>query len=278
MRPLRLLVSLAFVGMAACSRQPPSTPDADTDVAVADTDTIVDDSDTTVVDTDVADTDVTLTPCPAPSNVGTWFGALDSANVTSDAPTGDAGLAAVSAASVGTVSLAITDAVVTAVAYRPPAINVNTFWIADGSGAIEVFNVDSGTTTLAPGQIVSLTVTKTSKYFGTLQITAATDITVSGSMADVYVLDASDLDLDYATQSAINVFTWGRITAANGACGTSSSCFTMTTNHAQEVRYRVRTDKGVRLGDCIEVVSPLSIYDGNQQLDIVDLDSMEFFP
>ena len=274
------VLSFAVLALAACPPAPPDTGTSDTDTDT-DTDSDTDaDSDT---DTD-SDTD-SDTDCAAPD--GTFFGQIGAADkITATAYTNDAGLGAVVAAKpadgqTATVNLAVTNATVTAVGYNPAtATEAWSVWLADANGAVHTYLADSPQKIplpIAPGDVISFTATGLENYSGQLEIITITGYSKSTTTTDVYVQDMMTSDITVAGHDQEMIHTYGRISSAPAACGSTAECADFTTASGQVVAFRIKSVFEPALNDCIEVYMPAGQFSGSAQLNVDNFDWVELY-
>ena len=270
MKMLRLALALSLpIALAACTKGPPEDTgpvvegDADSD-ADSDTDT----------DTD-ADGDADCDISGATPVYEELFGA-DGAVVGANPYTTDAGLGAIIADKPAegetlTGEWVVTGAVVGAVGYYPEGSNPSNIWFNDVNGTVRTYYVDPGVA-LSGGEVVSFTATEIKNYYGTLEITAMGEVTVTGS-DKVWLTDGNNTTLSYETHAEQFVYAWGEIMDEGVECGgsTSYTCFDFQYG-VNTTTLRILSSKGVVQGDCAQVVVPLGTYSGADQMDVSDLD------
>lgn len=279
--PLVVLFTLPLAFAPACERKAPDG-DADTD-ADSDSDSDADaDADT---DSDT-DSDTTSAGCGDPTT-GPWGGEfphpLSGATITTDAPTTGSGLGAVTTAApsgpdAAVIDIQVTDAVVTNIGYPENLV----VWLQDATGTARIYLSDKSPDNDSPlslkaGDKVSFKALEVESYFGEIEITEISDLTVTGT-GSVQVLQQNGKALDASIHS-VNVEVWGEITALVESCGNQTSCFTLNYG-GTETEFRVKDFVGVEEGDCVHVISPVFYFNGNPpqySLDMQNTDWVEFY-
>jgi hypothetical protein len=284
MRHVTLLLALV-----ACTPAPITDDKDDTDGGTSDTTDTTTDTGSGFTDT-VTDTDTvtTLQDCPSePDVIGPWDThpiTVAGTGWTRDPPANDAGISAVLAAVAGqtyaiTIDLPITGAIVTSRGYVPaaPTENTVTMWLEDSSGAITTFQMDIGIdpNLVNPGDSVSFTATEAVEYFGTAEITAATDFQILSSANDVHIVDGmSGPALTFASDGMRTVEVWGQLVAGPTDCG-GRNCWDFEYN-GNTVVFRSGSTFDY-LGDCIHYIGPLGQFDSAPQLNAEDYDWYDYF-
>ncbi|TNE84653.1 MAG: hypothetical protein EP330_28685 [Deltaproteobacteria bacterium] len=278
---------LAFAVFGGC-RPAPTTDDTietDTDTD-ADADT---DADT---DTDT-DTDTDPQGCGTPPTDWTSVGNPDvnfPQITTTTNYVNDANLAAVRAAMPTTsgesvtltTPITVTGAVVSAADFRDPSTE---FWVQDVNTAahIQLFfagNTDDVTVPLNSGDVVSFDVVGLENYFGNLQVNDLANFTVDSRQADtgqtVYAPDVTGTQIDAVALESHMIHLYGEITSDDGACGSSSTCYTL--NHGgQNIVYRAGNSVQFFVGDCVDVYAPMGNFSNAPQLNLVNFDWFAFY-
>lgn len=276
------------------------TPDAGPeDVSVPDAVTPdADPGDTTTPDatpTDTTGEDVVTTPCQIDTNFTGQVSIDDTAEPNGGAPrfspydvTYNAGVGAVVAAALAanaepfetTESLTITNATVVATSFYngssdpPTTANRNNFWIADGTGSIEVEldfedpELDQPTFPIRVGSRISFTTTLVENNFNAPRIRSATGWTLGDVDQEVYIFDA----VSALTAADVNrlVRVAGRITGAGETCGGRARCWTLDSEFGD---YELRSSSTfLEPGDCVTYVGPVGIFSDAVQFNAVNFD------
>jgi hypothetical protein len=222
-----------------------------------------------------------VVPDPTSTNGG-------NATTTPYAATYDAGISAVIAAAPAAqgavvVDLDITEATVTAVGFKPgAATGYQSFWLADGQEAIQVFlgtAPDAAPAAIRVGQKVSFTATGVDLYRDLPQITNldATTWTVDSEDNDVFIDDVGageEITID-DVQHVIRVT--GTLTGESVACGGTSKCTQLDFGGTSTVTLRVSDsfkvdNRALAAGDCVTFAGPAGVFDGVPQLDVTQFD------
>jgi hypothetical protein len=171
-----------------------------------------------------------------------------------------------------TLDLAITDATVTATNFGEWA--GKQFWVQDGKGAVQVYlqaAVMQGTdpVVVKVGSKVSFKVKELKNYFGTLEITQASDFNFTSIGQPVYMDDRTGGSITVADQGRLVRVTGaleGEPTDCNGA-----KCWTL--NYAGQAPVTFRTKSMyVMTGSCVTYVGPVSLFNGAVQLNTLNYD------
>jgi hypothetical protein len=276
------------------------TPDVGSDdTAIPDTATSdVEPGDTSTPDsgpTDVTETDVVTANCVVDTNFTGQVSIDDTAEPNGGAPrlspydaSYDAGVGAVVAAALAanaapfntTEALTISNATVVATSFYngssdpPTTANRNNFWIADGTGAIEVEldfadpALDQPTFPIRVGSRISLTTTLVENNFNAPRIRAATGWTLGDVDQEVYIYDAT-AELTAADVNRL-VRVAGRIAGAGDTCGGRARCWTLDTEFGD---YELRSSSTfLEPGDCVTYVGPVGIFSNAVQFNAVNFD------
>ena len=198
-----------------------------------------------------------------------WFGGLDPSNVTTVPYSREADLDALRALDIdewesADVSIWIDGAVVSAT--RESEGDISNFWLGDANAGIRTYSTPVGA--LVPGDLVEFTATAVLNYQGELEITGIEDFSVIGS-EKVVVVEANGITLTYEEYGGELVHLWGELTADQGDCG-GYRCFDLS--HEDEVITFRTTDSSYQIGDCVELVAPVTVYTGSAQIDIHQVD------
>lgn len=276
-----MILSAAVIGLALSVGCRTTDDDEDTEP----TGTIID----TDEDTD-NDTEAPFNCDEGPSDPDAFWGPLDKAQVTTTAPTNDAGIGALLAqapAEGQSVTLdpplLVTDAVVSASEFVPEGSVPDDLWLRDSGGAIRTYAnfrddppkivIPDDITGLGPGSVVSFKVTELTNYFGEIQISALEDFTVSPTSGLVYVVDATDgTEVTFADHRAEVVRIWGRVAEERGECGTNTYCYGIETN-GNTYELRIRKDE-YEVGDCLPIANPVGQFQGKVQFNVSDFDAV----
>lgn len=204
---------------------------------------------------------------------GDWGGAVSTALMTRTAYDFDAGIAAAleqapDAGEVTGLELRIEDAVVTNVG--SPRSGGPNIWFADGGGALRTYAVE-GTDGIAPGDLVSMTITAIDVYGGEIQISAAEDVSWTDADEPVLVVDQTAGAVNYPTHGRQNMFTWGEITGGGGSCGGSAVCMDFEANGQQFV-IRIGDSQAPDIGVCMVMLAPLGTFNQDLQINIDNYD------
>lgn len=266
---LWILVPATLMAFVGCSRVPDDTAD--------DTDT----------DTDIGtdpDTDPLPEGCPD-SPTGEFFGQLEASQIVDANPYADANLAAVVATFDGVadgatkdVDVAINNAVVAAIGYTPSSATAHwSVWLADANGAVRTYlNESTGTipSTVKVGDVLSLRVKKIKNFGGEFEILDVSDVVVAADTSKVWLQEPTG-ELSYASHGRELVHVWGEVTSTPADCG-SYQCMDLDLD-GQVVDFRIKADKGVKKGDCLDVVAPVGVYMGDVQFNIDNFDWVDFY-
>lgn len=270
MRTFSLLV--LALSLASCDRTPPGE-ESDTDT---DSDTDADTDSDTDADTDT-DTQGPMSCSPLPSGLPSLATAIGI--TTTETPyataSGVQAVLAVATGGGGSPPFAITDATVVAVGYTPEPTDVDDFWVADSQAAIQVHLGKGNGVEVVAGDVVSFTATGVDTYGNTPEITAISGFSVNASASpnDVYVMESTGAVFDDDDVGWVHHL-YGEVTfAETDPCG-SRECFTMTHTDGtltHTVKLRILAIADIQVNDCVEVIAPLSNYDG-YEFDIDNLD------
>jgi hypothetical protein len=120
--------------------------------------------------------------------------------------------------------------------------------------------------TVGPGDVVDIRVTRIQNYFGVLEILDG-DVQITGSGERVYVHDGmTGDDLVYGDLPQELVEVWGKVLGPSTACG-DFECFPLDYGAPNPLTLRV-VPGTVSRNDCAHVIAPLDVYDGEPQLQI----------
>ena len=204
-----------------------------------------------------------------------WYGAIPTELVTDEPYDHDAGLAALVALAPArgeTVDLSgdpvvVTGAIVANVGY----MEMIEFWIADANAHVHVYMpLGDPIIGVEPGAAIDLQVTELTNYFGSLYVSAVASGSITATDQPVWVQDANDVVLDYASH-AEQVFTiWGTLSETQGNCGGSNTCYTLSYCTGETV-LRINDAFGVAEGDVVQIVAPL-----NKIIDDAGFDARNF--
>ncbi|TVQ91337.1 MAG: hypothetical protein EA397_09755 [Deltaproteobacteria bacterium] len=203
------------------------------------------------------------------------MGIFNPANVTNTPFDFDAGLEDVLDASSGNQDpvIPVERAVVINRPYAPEDTVTGGIFVADQTAGIKFFNAYDESLISGdpePGSVISFDVNRTSHFRGNVEITDISNLVVHSEVEPVYVVDLTDgtaPNLD--VHAGQNVHLWGEITEDRGSCG-APTCYTLKSGD-HEYRLRVRIIS-YEIGNCVEVVAPLTEDNGEPQFDILDLD------
>ncbi|MCK5689759.1 hypothetical protein KAI87_10845 [Myxococcota bacterium] len=185
------------------------------------------------------------------------------------------GLADVVTATLGTISISVTNVVVSQIDYSSDANNIFDFWVEDGEAAGHVYLSGGSGMALEPGDVISFTATELSEYMGELQISAISALTVAPSANYVYVIESNGSALTYADDGRWVHHIYGKIAVDNGACGTST-CFDFEHTdgiNISTVNFRIKNaalGMPLETGDCVEIYAPLIMSNTSESFDITN--------
>jgi hypothetical protein len=200
-----------------------------------------------------------------------------------DANIDDVIAAAPAAAGATAIDIDIASATVTAVNFKPAAATgYQSFWIADGQEAIQVFLGATGARDNAPatirvGQKVSFTATEVDLYRDFPQITNIdpTTWTVNSEDNMVYVNDIAATDTISLDNVQHLIRVTGTLVGTPEACPDPNLCYQLDYGAAAPVVLRIRNNfLGGSLieGDCLTFSGPVNVFDGIPQLDATQFD------
>lgn len=200
-----------------------------------------------------------------------WAGAVDPKRVTTTPYDFAAGIGDILDAAPdqdsASIDIAVTDAVVTN--FTEYGGEIDQLWLADAGGGLQTYGVDLNLTAadVAPGDTVSFTATEITTYFSLPELTGLTDLSVTGSGAQVYVVDGNAETVTVAAHLNLNIRGFGELVSEPEGCGGSSVCadFSFGDN---TVPLRFPEALGLSVGDCVDVLAPLTVYSGSPQLNI----------
>ena len=269
---IQLPVVIALIG---CGPRVPVDTDAD-----ADTDTDMD----TDTDSDT-DTDTEVDKCPEAPDAG-FYGQLEAGQVTATSPYKDSGISAVVAAQAdvvdGTpkaVDIQVTDAVVASIGYTPSSATAHwSVWVADSKGAVRTYLKDSTGTipsTVKPGDTISFKVKQLTNFAGEFQISQITDFALGADTSLIWLQETNGTTLSYADHGRELVHAYGQVVTDPAACG-SYECMDLDLD-GQTVDFRIKPEKGVVKGDCLDVVAPVGVFNGGVQFNIDNFDWVDFY-
>ena len=276
------------------------TPDAGQDDTTV-TDTVTPDAaptDTSTTDVEAPDSvtpDVVTSPCVVDTNFTGQVSIDDTAEPNGGAPrftpydaSYDAGVGTVIAAALAanaapfntTEEFALNGATVIATSFYngssdpPTTANRNNFWVADGTGSIEIeldfadTELDQPTFPVRVGSRISLRTTLVENNFGAPRIRAATGWTLGDVDQEVYIYDAT-AELTAADVNRL-VRVAGRIAGAGETCGGRARCWTLDTEFGD---YELRSSSTfLEPGDCVTYVGPVGIFSEAVQFNAVNFD------
>jgi hypothetical protein len=204
---------------------------------------------------------------------GEWGGAVHTSLLSRTGYDFDAGIAAAleQAPATGEVTgleLRIEDAVVTNVG--SPRSGGPNIWFEDAGGALRTYAVE-GTDGIAPGDLVSMTITAIDVYGGEIQISDAEDVSWTDADEPVHVVDQTAGAVNYPVHGRQNVFTWGEITGGGGGCGGSSVCVDYEAN-GQNFVIRIGDSQAPDIGACMVLLAPLGTFNQDLQINIDNYD------
>lgn len=311
---LLILTALLFVSVAACSDdKDPATGDNDArdtttlpdsgndsvDTTPDTTDTTDTTPDTTDTTPDTTDTTDTVEACQDDSSFA-FLGQLfdndsDVPNggcaVTTE-PTADAGLAAVYAAvpadgcdfdagacTVDSLSLQVTDAVVTATGIKTTNCDQSrvNFWVQDANASIQIKlngenddcasnvpagSIPAGLTSIRVGDRISFTVETVQRNFKLPAVTGISDFSRTATDDDsVYVATVDEA----LTSDDIGrlVYLEGTTSSAGTSCGGSKECYEVTYANGAKIQYRTGDDS-VPVGTGLQFLGIVSAFDDVQ--------------
>ncbi|MEN0060618.1 MAG: hypothetical protein AAGA48_00640 [Myxococcota bacterium] len=158
------------------------------------------------------------------------------------------------------VSIAVSGAIVTAVADLSDDASRATLWAEDMDGPVVADNVEVDNSGLiAPGDRVNFTVTEVANISGGPHVTALLNFDIDGVENEIPVLDGNATALSYEAHGERIVEIWGEVTAEQGPCG-SFTCFEVTYGDDKLITYPT-TPKTVAVGDCVHYLGPLDQQD-----------------
>jgi len=277
------------------------TPDAGPDDTTA-ADAVTPDAaptDATTPDGGTSDTttepDAVTAPCVIDTNFTGQVSIDDTAEPNGGAPrftpydaTYDAGVGTIVAAALAanaapfntTEAFTVTNATVVATSFYngssdpPTTANRNNFWIADGTGSIEVeldFEdpaLDQPTFPIRVGSRISFTTTLVENNFNAPRIRSATGWTLGDVDQEVYIQDAT-AELTAADVNRL-IRVAGRIAGAGETCGGRARCWTLDTEFGD---YELRSSSNfLEPGDCVTYVGPVGIFSNAVQFNAVNFD------
>lgn len=108
-----------------------------------------------------------------------------------------------------------------------------------------------------------------------LRVTALTDWSVDASGNSVLVRDGLGVPLT-ESMARYTYETWGAITGAIGACGSSTTCWNIQ-HGATTSELRIRDEVGVAEGDCLHVIAPVYFFGDSALFDITNWDWKNFY-
>ncbi|MFT5684131.1 MAG: hypothetical protein ACI8RZ_005072 [Myxococcota bacterium] len=200
-----------------------------------------------------------------------WAGAVDPALVTTTPYDFAAGIGdildAAPASGALSIDIAVTDAVVAN--FTEYSGEIDQLWLADAGGGLQTFGPDIGLTAeeIAPGDTVSFVATEITTYFSLPELTGLTDLSVTGAGGLVYVIPGNTTTITVADHLNQNIRAFGELVSEPETCGGSSSCadFVFGDN---TVALRFADAIGLSMGDCVDVLAPLTLFSGAPQLNI----------
>ena len=211
-------------------------------------------------------------PC-ADVEPGPWTGhPLASAELTTSTPSEDAGLQALFDAMPAegdtvSVDLTIDGAVVSNVGFGGADGSQPPLWFEDASGGVRTFDVPN-LVAYQPGDRLAFRVTELTNYFGELEITQMSDITIVDTGAPVPVRSAGDQVVRYPEQRGQNVeFAGLYLGDASDDCG-DNACLEIDNGLVvQTLDLRGAYPETLVAGEtCLHVISPVEVTRGDVRL------------
>ena len=245
--------------MMACTPQEPEDVRGTTPGEPAETTPITSDSGQGVVCSD------------GPAFPDAWAGALDPERITNTPPSHDAGIAAIidalPSSGSATISIEVTEAVVAN--FTEYGGGLDQLWLSDSSGGLQTFGPDIPFTAdeLQPGDTVSFTATEITSYYDLPELTGLTGLSIASQGGMVYVVEGNTTTISLAEHLNQNIRGYGAITSEPEGCGGSSVCADFTFGDNTAI-LRFSDSLGLAVGDCVDVLAPLTIFSGAPQLNL----------
>ncbi len=220
------------------------------------------------IDEDCTASGPSISPCQdGPSDLGSWYGAVPSLFVSSSLPGGSANLlptvddAPSEHNDVISTNIDVSHAIITNIEAFTTSPDI--VWMQDSEGAARTFGV--AMPGVAIGNTVSFTATQVKNWHGEPEIIQADNFVITGSIGSVFVWESQGRAMDYPSEGRMNVHVWGELIASQGSCGDNITCYDLQYG-TERVDIRLDDDTAT-VGDCVEFVGPLSVWNEDERLD-----------
>jgi len=180
-----------------------------------------------------------------------------------------------------TVDLVVTDARVIGTDFYSDTVAIprsqTTFWVADESGTIELRLFRDGLGDddyplfdVRVGQRISFRATELSQYFGTKQVTRATDFELLESDDEVFILERTGGNITVDDIGKL-VRVTGEVVGGGEGCGGTSLCWDLDYGGDDVIEFRAGNSlRGMEVGVCMTYTGIVGLFSGQPQLNPVN--------